>query len=552
MKRILDQAQLKWKGLAPQRRILLGAVLATLVIGGFVLNSKMNQVDWAVLYANVDDTTASDILAKLDAHGIQHQLAGNGTRILVPRESLDTTRLALAGEGVTGQAVPKGFDQVFDNQGMATTDFAQKVNYERGLEGELAKTLLTMDPVKGANVQLSIPEKSVFVGASTDPTDKPTASVLLDLKRPLTEAEVNTVASLMSSSVPGLELSEVTVASTDGTLLKAAGASDAAGGAGAGSTALEVTQKYETDLSQRLTNLVRSMTGSVNATVEVRADLDYQNSTTQSQKIDPTTQAVTAEDHTEETWTGTGVAPGGVAGVDGGPSGATSDSTGDYSKIHDTKTYDAGDKVVTTATNNTPTVKKLGIAVVIPTLDPNGALTSQMVSDAIAAAANLDTTRGDAIQVVESVAAAAADKAGTDTTGLVTPAAVATGGVSPLFVVIAAVAGAAMVFLLGFFGRKRKAKKAAAAALAAALDDPTLMALGAVVGEGSKSKKEKKVKTKKKGKGDDSDDLSLPQLVGPDPVADKVAMEEIRSDLEKILAESPESLASLLSTWMTK
>lgn len=203
MKRTLDKLQTQWKAMAPQRRIMLVAVVATLAIGAYVVNARMNKVDWAVLYANVDDSTASDVLAVLDARGIESKLDGNGTRIFVPRGELDSTRIALASEGVSGQAVPAGFEEVFDNQGLSATDFAQQVNYDRGLEGELARTLLSMDPVDGANVQLSIPEKSVFVGSDTDSVDKPTASVLLGLNRPLTQDEVNTVASVISASVPG-------------------------------------------------------------------------------------------------------------------------------------------------------------------------------------------------------------------------------------------------------------------------------------------------------------------------------------------------------------
>ena len=119
-----------------------------------------HEVDWAVLYANVDDTTASDVLAGLDAHGIPYQVDGNGTRILVPRRQLATTRVTLAGEGITAQPVPQGFDEIFANQGLASSDFEQRVNYERALEGELARTLLAMEPVAGAHVQLSIPEQS--------------------------------------------------------------------------------------------------------------------------------------------------------------------------------------------------------------------------------------------------------------------------------------------------------------------------------------------------------------------------------------------------------
>lgn len=549
MKRILEQLQTKWKGLAPQRRIMLAAALATVLVGGFVLMSRANQVTWAVLYANVDDATASDVLARLDARGIQHQLDGNGTRILVPADQLDTTRLALAGEGVTGQAVPAGFEEIFDNQGLSTTDFAQKVNYERGLEGELAQTLLAMEPVKGANVQLSIPEKSVFVGSSTDDTSKPTASVLLDLHRPLTQAEVDTVASLISSSVPGLTLDQVTVASTDGTLLKSAGIDGGLGtAAGQSASTLELTTQYESNLSQRLTALVRAMTGSPNAAVEVRADLDFTQQTIEKQEIVPESQVITAQQQSAESYEGTGAPPGGTVGVDGGPTTDGLGTTNVYTLDETTTEYDSGDKTITKSSQTTPTINSLGVAIVIPPVPEDAAYTVEGIQEAVASAANLVDDR-DRISVIES---SAITTGSTDDTELVTdPVVTPAAGLSPVFVILGVLAGAAFVMIFGVFRKKRKAKKEQAALLAAALDDPTLLSLQPLVA--GKAKKEKKVKTKKrKGKGDESDELLELPDVANDPGADKVAMEEIRQDLEKILAESPESLASLLSTWMTK
>ncbi len=552
MKRFIDNLQQQWKGMAPQRRILLAAAVATLAIGAFVVNSRMSQVDWAVLYANVDDTTASDVLARLDPRGIEHKLDGNGTRILVPRDQLDSTRIALAAEGVSGQAVPAGFEEVFDNQGLSTTDFAQQVNYERGLEGELARTLLSLDPVDGANVQLSIPEKSVFVGSTTDPSDVPSASVLLDLNRPLNEDEVNTVASVIAGGVPGLTLEAVTIASTDGTLLKAAGAS---GGTGAGSSSLlELTQQYEVGLEQGLTAFVRKLTGSNDASVQVSADLDFSTSTVESRELDPDRNVPTAESHTLETWEGTGIDPAGVVGVDGGPDGSGTATDGSYEKTADTITYNNGGEVVTKTNNNTPSVKRLGIAVVIPPMPEDATLTTADVEAAVRSAANLDDERGDSITVVEGILPAAVTdetEAELITDPVVTPAA----GVSPMFVAAAAVGGAILMLVLGAWRRRRKAKRARiAAALAAAQADPTLIGLPATAGEnmGAEGKKDKSKKTKKrKGETDDPTEL-VPATAGSDLEAEKQAMDEIKADLEKILAESPESLATLLSSWMTK
>lgn len=549
MKRTLDNLMQKWKALAPQRRILIAAAVATVVIGAFIMTSRMNQVTWAVLYANVDDVTASNVMASLDSKGIEYKLDGNGTRILVPAGNLDATRIALANEGISGQAVPDGFAEIFDNQGLSTTDFAQQVNYERALEGELARTLLFMEGIDGANVQLSIPEESVFVGQQTEEQDKPTASVLVELARPLTQDEVDTIANLVSSSVPGMSADQVTVAATDGTLLKSPGGS----GLGAsGSDILEQTQSYESTLSTRLTKLVRDITGSNAASVEVRAELDFTEKSVEQRTIDPTNATPSAESRTTENYEGVGSYPGGTVGVDGGPTVDGTDQTSTYTKEQETITWELGDETVTKQNSTTPTLQRLGIAVVIPPLPDDAAITAADIEAAVSSAANLQLDRGDSITVVQSLAAelAGADDA---TDGLVTdPVPTPASGVSPLFVVIAAVFGAAFVLLFGKIRKKRKAKKAALAAALAAMADPTLISLAPAVAE-AKKEKGKKEKKRRKKKGEPDDELpELPALDGPDLEHDRLAMEEIRSDLEKILNESPESLATLLSTWMTK
>ncbi|MEZ5218316.1 MAG: flagellar basal-body MS-ring/collar protein FliF [Ilumatobacteraceae bacterium] len=566
MKRILDNLLGKWKALAPQRRILVVSVTATVLIAAYVLTSRANQVDWAVLYANVDDATASEVMASLDGKGIEYKLDGNGTRILVPAGSLNTTRIALANEGISGQAVPDGFAEIFDNQGLSTTDFAEKVNYERALEGELARTLLAMEAVSGANVQLSIPEKSVFIGQRNDTTSEASASVLLQLRRPLTQEEVDTVANVVSSSVPDLSIEQVTVASTDGALLKAPGDARSS----VGSSSLEVTQAYETRLQNQLTALVRNIPGAHNATVTVTADLSFGESTVQTEKIDPTNNTDTATHTVEENWEGTGSYPGGEVGVDGGPiDTGLADSTSTYQKLDTTTQTQVGERTIESTTDSTPTVKRLGIAVVIPaSADMVDSLESAGIEDIVRAAANaIDTDeRSDLVQVaiVPVAGAGSGSSSGTDVQ-LVTEPVATPGGVSPYLIIVGFLIGAIGVVILGIARKRRLARKAAEAAaaekLAAIGADPALAQYLNLApdkeskdSDGAKGKdkdKGKKKGKKKKGEEDEDGEVDLSGFA-PSPEADRDAMDAIRGDLEKLLAESPESLAGLLSNWMTK
>ena len=580
----LDGYANKWKALTIGHRVIILTTVVGLSVGGYIAYGKATATKYSVLFANLDDKTASDVLAKLDAKGIPHELEANGTRILVPTDQLASSRLELASVGVTGQAVPKGFDEIFSNQGLASSDFEQRVNYERALEGELARTLLAMEPVAGASVQLSIPQQSIFIGDGSTPGEKPTASVMLSLKRPLTAAETSTVANMIASSVEGLTPQQVTIASSDGTLLQAAGEDTSAGGSGATAKNLQVTRDYETTMADRLTQLARTISGEPGATVQVRAVLDFTQSSTEHETIDPTKNTPTADHTTTESWSGTGSTAGGTTGSSGGPIGAgTNGGNGTYSKSDHTTTFTPGDRTITKSTQTSPTVTKLSIAVVVPvaTASPNAAaaaaavaaaaaatsatattvagatatttaatttptttlatstVDSAMLSRLIGSAAGIDATRGDTIEVAIVPAVA------TDTGALITNQSLqpATPPVKPLTTVYAEAAGGgavAMLLLVMIMRRRRKKKE-------------KLQAL--INGDATGRKGNKKKGSKKDGAADPTDVMPVvPGRMTPvaDTDPDRVAVDEIKGDLEKMLAESPESLAALLSSWMAK
>lgn len=543
MKQLLGSLGARWKALTPGRRMAAGLGAALLVLLAYVAYAQSSRTEWGVLYANLDDQTASDVMQQLDADGLTYRLDGNGSRILVPKASLAETRLRLAGEGVTGQPVPDGFDEVFAGQGLATSDFEQRVNYERALEGELARTLLAMEPVRGANVQLSLPERSLYIGTGADEPPAASASVLLSLERPLTSREVDTVANVVSSAVEGLTPQEVTIAATDGQLLQAAGAD----GAATGSTeSIEVTREYEQALASRLTELVRVATGSTAATVEVRADLDFTSTNTERETIDPTLNTPSAEQTLTETYTGTGGGAGAV-GIDGGPVDAGTGGEGTYSKEERTTQFLPGDRTVTRSESTAPTIRRLSLAVVVPVPTAGGAAATAPIDEAtiqevVSSAAGLDAARGDtiALAVVPAVA--------TDQGELVTTpdAAAATSPATDRTPLLLGIAGgvAGMGVLMLALRRRRRRRAAALAAELTELGSPEQLAT--VVAGGRRGRRRRR---------DDRPDLAPLAGVAADDLPvdpDRAAVDDIRADLARLLDESPESLAALLSTWMAK
>jgi flagellar M-ring protein FliF len=528
MKEAIDNANTKWRGLTFGQRFTL--IIGTLAVAltGYFMYQKVNQPNWAVLEANVSDTTASQILAGLDAHGIPHKVDGNGTRIMVPKEQLDSSRLALAGDGITAQPQPEGFDQIFASQGLASSDFEQKVNYQRALEGELARTLLTMQPVAGARVALSIPQPSIFIGDGTTPADKATASVVLSLRRQLTRAESDTIANVIGSSVEGLTPDQVTIASADGTLLRAAGSDQ---GTSAGTTKnLDATHEFESSLSARLTDLARTLSGEPNAKVEVRAVLDFTESTVEKEVIDPTKNTPTADHETTEKWTGSG-------GTAGGTTSANGSTDGTYDKTDKTTTYTPGDRTITKSTTSTPTVTRLSVAVVVPVkAGADGKVVSAVDTDTLSRvlgpAAGIDTKRGDTIEVAIVPAAV------TDTGDLITATATPVVPKAPQTTLIgeAAAGGAFLMLMMAMMMRRRRKKK-----------ERRLAAQNPTAASGGKRRKKGK-----KGAVDPTEVMPTPlhSPIHSDP--DRQAVDEIKGDLERMLNESPESLTALLSTWMAK
>ena len=506
-----------WKRVPVKRRLSLAFITVALVVGGTMAWSRLNAPTWAVLYGNVDDAQASEVLAKLDAKGIRHQMGGNGTRVLVPQEDLVNARLALAADGISGRTMPEGWS-IMDKEGLATSDMKQRVDYQRALEGEIAKTLMGMDAVSMATVHLTLPEKPIYAGSSTD-TAKPTASVVLDLRRALVGDETETVANLVAGAVEGLTVANVTVASTDGSMLHAAGDGTTSGSSGSTSKALKATQDYEAALSSRLTTMARQLTQRPDASVEVRAELNFDETSTESETVDPTKQAPQADHSLTETWTGAGAGAGGTVGVDGGPlpTSATG-SNGTYKKDEKTTTY-AGGRSITKTVQTPGSVKRMSVAVVVPydatagdpTFDPAD------VTRIVGSAAGIDATRGDTIEVATVASGPVPTTVAPTTTTTPVAAAVppaALGGVGG-FVFIA--------FLVVLMRRRKRKKKAKAA------PDPT--AAGGVDASGLPAT------------------YALPGARGDSDNADA---QSIKADLDRMANETPESLAALLSSWLTK
>ena len=205
-----------------QRQLFLGIFVIVFLIlaAGYYL---FLRTDYAILYTDLKPADASAIVAQLDAKGISHRLSDNGTTILVPTDEADNVRLAVAGSDIPMKGAV-GFE-LFNKSDMGLTDFAQKINYQRALQGELARTIMMMDGVESARIHLALPERSLFRGNRAVP--KAAVEVITKLGRTLTPDRIAGIQQLVASAVPDLALGDVAILDGDGRIVSQAPPSQA-------------------------------------------------------------------------------------------------------------------------------------------------------------------------------------------------------------------------------------------------------------------------------------------------------------------------------------
>lgn len=197
-KDILKQGLDVLKSLPLMQKIIAGLVVAVVLFGLLSLTFVGSKPSMKVLYANLNSGDAADIVAQLKEQRIPYELTEQGTAILVGQNNVYETRLALATEGL-----PKGGGvgfEIFDKTSLGTTDFVQKLNYHRALQGELARTISQFQKIKAARVHLARPKESVFVEDSKPPSAS--ISVSLAGRDKLSKQEIKAIVNLVGSAVP--------------------------------------------------------------------------------------------------------------------------------------------------------------------------------------------------------------------------------------------------------------------------------------------------------------------------------------------------------------
>jgi len=387
------------------RKIALAAVtVITLGLFAFII-VQARTADYQLLYGNLADADASAVVDWLKGKNIPFQLASNGHDILIPSQNVHETRLSLASLGLP-QGGGVGFE-IFDKQSFALTDFVQKVNYSRALQGELARTIASLGPVETARVHLALPEKRLF----KDQQKPATASVIIKLApgKRLSESQIEGIVHLVATSIEGLEPSHISVIDQNGTILSRLGEKGMVGNLSP--DMLEFQMQVEQRLEDRVQALLDKSLGTKNAMVRVNATLDFAKTEKTEETFDPEEPVVRSEQVSDEK-SGSEIT-GGVPGVQSnleGNSGQTAGATPPSSRSQRTTNYEIS-KVVSKTINPVGTVSKLSVSVLVadrvtPAKDKEPAKTEprppaelKALETMVASALGLDTARGDKIEV---------------------------------------------------------------------------------------------------------------------------------------------------------
>jgi flagellar M-ring protein FliF len=317
--RFVQQWLQVWQRLSPMGRVAVvsfGAVFLILVVSVGIWTSTTK---YAVLFSGLQMDDAGAITQKLDADRVPYEVADNGKTILVPSDRVLKTRMSLNVAGLP-QGAGKGYE-LFDGMSMGTTPFVQNLNYVRATQGELARTIMQLDPVANAKVHLVQPDTSVFIR-----DEKPvTASVFIKTKpgQTLTRKTSAGIVAFLASSVKGLTPENVTLMDSEGHVLSER--RDSRTGL-ASSDQHEYQREVEAELAMKAQEILARLLGPGQAVVRVTAEMSFKRIKEQSEKVDPDNRVATRESTTTSKSTGP-TGPQGIAGAAANVAGAAKPST---------------------------------------------------------------------------------------------------------------------------------------------------------------------------------------------------------------------------------
>lgn len=408
------------------RNIILMVVAAAIVSIMAAVWMWSQQPDYRVLFSNYSDRDGGAIVASLQQQNIPYKFSDGGSAILVPADQVYDARLKLAAQGL-----PKGGNvgfELMENERLGVSQFVEQVNYQRALEGELARSIQSISAVQAARVHLALPKASVFVRDQ----QKPTASVLLNLfpGRTLDQQQISAIVHLVASSVPELPAQNVTLVDQNGNLLSESSKPN-------GLNTLDPAQiKYVQDLQQsiarRIESIITPIVGVNNVRAEATADVDFSHTEQAAELYKPNqgtgAEAAVRSEQTSESKSTEGSGAGGVPGAltnqppapatapltapAGAAPGAAASTVNGNTHKDSTINYEV-DKTIRYVQQPMGGIKRLSVAVVVnykSETAKNGKVTTKplteeeknQITDLVKEAMGYSKDRGDTLNVVNT------------------------------------------------------------------------------------------------------------------------------------------------------
>lgn len=394
------------KNLSPGRLASIAAIVIFLIIFFVYLATKLNTGDYAVLYTDLEMEDAKQIVQHLETANIKYRLTKNGTEILVPEEDVNKMRIDTADLAMASKGSNVGYE-IFDNtDALGSTNFVQNVNLIRALEGELARTIRSVDHIKSARVHLVLPKREMF----SREEQMPTASVVIKTDGgKLSLESIHSIQQLIAAAVPKLDVKNVSIVDSAGNLLTN-NFEDEEAVTVANNEALRLEQ--ERKMSLQVQNLLEKSVGEGKVRAQVNLDMDFDQIVTNEEIYDPDSQVVRSQATvTDNSTTDNVEQPVSVAQniPNGDMVAAGTGSVSRKSRTEETVNYEIS-KVVRNKVKNSGTIKRLGVAVIVDGIYERNAEGKvvyrdrtpeemEQIRSLVKSAVGFDAERGDMVEV---------------------------------------------------------------------------------------------------------------------------------------------------------
>jgi flagellar M-ring protein FliF len=362
LRKLIEQIRVLFKELSNTQKVTAVLFTAITIIGFTFLFIWAKKPTMQFLYGNLSFQEAASIRNKLDEMKVQYKISEDGTSIFVPAEKVGEMRMVLAGEGIVKGGLGKGFE-LFDKTQIGITDFTQKLNYQRAMQSELARTIMELDSVESARVHLVLPEDSVFLE-----NKKPAkASVIVKLKSGAIFSKEQAIATtnLVAGSVEGLEPNNVTVVDVGGNILSKA--SDKDDFYTLSTSQVDLQRNIEKELESKVLSMIDPLVGDNNAKTKVTVTLASDRIEQTEELYDPEASVIkneeTVDEQSQSGTTGQGV-PGTTSNLEGVQAQASQGDKSTKAKTSSKTNYELS-KTLKHTIKTPGAIEKLSVALVV-------------------------------------------------------------------------------------------------------------------------------------------------------------------------------------------